>query len=355
MSDKRVSQKGHKRKTRDFLPMRNALAEFENVVSDEMLAGARCGEGPLLSITIPTYRRHDLLLEAVASAIGQDIDAPFEVVVVDNDPESRGHELLLASLPQIATMNFRYLRNRQNLGMYGNINHCIQVARGEWMTVLHDDDLLHADFAREMFAVLEGDPAIDGLVCQKGVLDQRPVAYRQSTSRRLLLNALHFHRFHGRKSRRIDARKLFWGCIVGNNVGFICRTRDARSIGGYYPEEYPGCDYFFYARFAQRFRLEQCGKSLATVRVAVNTLLRPEEQLAGLRLAYNIQSAYAGTVLPSYWSKISPLLMARLAAVSSGFWQSELSKADIEKALGIRLPPDRPIVLHALRAMLGGF
>lgn len=354
MLGKTLSSSG-RNSSRDFLPMRNALAEGEHVVSNEMFAGSRCGEAPLLSITIPTYRRHDLLIEAVASAIGQDFDRPFEVAVVDNDPESNGHELVLAALPQIAKMNFRYLRNRENLGMYGNVNHCIRVARGEWITMVHDDDLLHPDFAREMFAVLEADLGIDGLVCQKRVLDQRAVAFPEPKTRRLMLDALQLYRFRGRRSRRIDAGKLFWGCIVGNNVGFICRTTDARSIGGYYPEEYPSCDYFFYARFAERFRLEQCKKSLVTIRVAVNTLLRPEEQLAGLRLAHELQSAYVGTVLPSYWSKISPLLMARLAAASSSYWSSKLTREQVEGALGTKLPRDRPLVILALRGVLGGF
>lgn len=355
MLGKALSRTARTSASRDFLPMRNALDDFAHAASDEMITGSGGAKAPLLSITIPTYRRHDLLAEAVASAIRQDTDMPFEVVVVDNDPTSTGHELLLAALPEIATANFRYLRNRENLGMYGNINHCIQVAKGEWLTILHDDDLLHANFTREMFKVLEADPAIDGLVCQKRVLDQRAVTYQETRSHRLLLDALHVYRFGRRASRRIDARKLFWGCIVGNNVGFICRAKDARSIGGFYPEEYPGCDYFFYARFAERYRLEQCGKSLVTVRVAVNTLLRPEEQLSGLRLAYELQSAYAGTVLPPFWSKVSPLLMARLAAVSSGFWQSKLTNHDVEAALGVKLPRDRPLLLHSLRAILRGF
>jgi hypothetical protein len=30
-------------------------------------------------------------------------------------------------------------------------------ARGEWLTILHDDDLINANFAREMMRKLDGD------------------------------------------------------------------------------------------------------------------------------------------------------------------------------------------------------
>ena len=58
---------------------------------DSIPCELRCGElsnveNPFFSIVIPTYKRADLLKEAINSAINQlDFDKPYEIIVVDND------------------------------------------------------------------------------------------------------------------------------------------------------------------------------------------------------------------------------------------------------------------------------
>ncbi|WP_374945168.1 glycosyltransferase family 2 protein [Sphingomonas sp.] len=340
----------------DFLPLRNALADWAHVESEEVFAGRDAGIAPVLSITIPTYRRSDVLAEAVASALAQDLGQPFEVVIVDNDPESLGHEALLAAIPALAEGNVRYLRNRENIGMYGNINRCVEVARGAWISILHDDDMIDPDFARRTLAELTSPHArFDGLVSRKRLLDQREVRFTRGRIKGAIYRAREAYQFGGRGSRRIDARQLFWGCVVGNTVGFICRTADIRALGGFYPEEHPSCDYFFYARFAERWRLGESRQVLATIRVAVNSLTQKAQQLACLRQGYELQCAYAGSVLPRFWARLSPLVMARQVAVTSAFWRSGITKAEAEEAIGVAMPRDRPLALYLMRLALRGF
>lgn len=339
----------------ELLPMRNALADWAHVSSEETATGKRAHEQPVLTIAIPTYRRHELLHESVRSALRQDLAEPFEVVVLDNDPGSNGHELLLAAVPEASQGNFRYLRNRQNLGMYGNTNRCVEVARGEWLSILHDDDLLDPSFAREMLGEVRADPRIDGIVCQKRPLDHRDTPFREQHSKSMARRWLQFYRFGGGPTRHIDSRKLFWGCVTGNTVGFICRTQDVRAIGGFYPEEHPSCDYFFYARFAERYRLVESVKVLATIRIAVNTLMGKETQISCLQRGFELQQAYAGSVLPRFWRKLSPLLVAHQTKNTAAVWQSDLSREEVGHRLGIRVPADRPLILFTVRALLRGF
>lgn len=337
-----------------FLHTRDALADDNDVPADEMIAFGKLDTADL-SIMIPTSGRPEFLIEAVQSALAQNFDRPFEIVVVDDNPSSDDHERLLARLPKLASANFRYLRNRRNLGMFQNLNRCINQARGVWLTILHDDDLIDASFAREMFDQLKARPDLDGLVCHKRQVDQRLVAYRQNALKAIVRPMLNLYCYGRGPVRLVTARKLFWGCITGNTVGFICRTEDARELGGFHPEEHPSSDYFFYARFAERFRLGQSRVTLAGIRFADNSLMRREAQLACLRRGYELQLAYAGSVLPHFWRRLTPLLMARQAANTSRLWQSGLTPAELEQAIGLRLPRDRPLLLFAIRAILGGF
>ncbi len=339
---------------RTFLPERNALAACDMDDLEAIIVGAR-EQTPLLSITIPTFKRTEFLIEAVRCALGQDFDRPFEVVVVDDDPASKAYEALAAAIPGLAAANFLYLRARKNGGMFANINRCVMSARGEWLTILHDDDLIDPNFAREMMRKLDGDPRIDGLVCEKRCVDHRAVPIRIGPMRHWASRLLKLYRFGVRTTRRVEGRNLFWGCTTGNTVGFICRASAARAVGGFHAEEHPASDYFFYARFADRFHLAETGQSLATIRIADNSLMKTEAQLACLRLGYELQRAYAGTVLPRFWRRFSPLLMARQVANTSRVWRSDLSPEKVGEMLGIRIPRDRPLLLFTIRGLLRGF
>jgi glycosyltransferase involved in cell wall biosynthesis len=333
------------------LPRRDAIGDCDATASELLFAGAAAQEPPELTIAIPTFRRQDLLVEAVASALAQ--AGSIEIVVVDNDPASAVLGHLLAALPALRSAAFRYFRNAANLGLAGNLNRCIRLARGEWLTLLHDDDLLHPGFAARMMPHLRGG-GIDGLLCRKLIQDDRALVYAEPGAKRLTRRLLHHVRFGFRPMRRIRPRHLFWEA-PGNTVGFICRTRHAREIGGFYPEEDPSSDYFFYARFVEQFALFELAEALASYRIVGNSLLRPEVQLACLRRGYELQRFYAGSAVPRFWRRFTPLILARHVAAIAAISRSGLPRERLEAELGIRIPRDRPLLLYALRAALRGF
>lgn len=332
---------------------RNALNDFAHVPSMERFAG-RSEAAPLLTIAIPTYRRPHYLLEAVRSAVRQRFDRPIEVIVLDNDPASQGWEALVDALPELATTDVRYFVNRENIGLFGNWNRCVELARGEWFTMLHDDDLLAPNFAERMFAMLREKPRIDGLVCLKQSLDERDVPFIDGKLRTLAKRTVDGWRHRG-DTRRIGPRKLFWGNLLGSNVGFVCRKRDIVIVGGFYPEENPSGDYFFYARFAQQFELHQAREALAVFRMAENNSAVIETQIEALCRGYDLQRSYAGNELPGWWRRISPWLLARHVAATTTTWRTEIDMRDLQQRLGLTLPRDRPVALYVLRAVLRGY
>lgn len=340
---------------------RTAILENRDAFADNAGVGmtvlfeSRPREDVVLTIVVPTFRRLDMLVEAVGSAIGQDFTQPFEVVVLDNDPGSNDCEGLLRALPGIGDRSVRYVRNAQNIGIFRNWNRGIELARGQWVTILHDDDLLDPDFATEMFAQMAADPAIDGLICVKREVDRRNRAAAEPRARAIRRRALELLRFGVVGRRRIDARKLFWGNVVGTNVGFVCRKRDLIALGGFAPEHYPVADYYLFARYARRFRLYQTRSVLATMRVEDNLSMKPDVQAACMYMAHDLREHYAGADLPRYWRRLSPLLLARHIAVTSGAWGIALDHDVIERRAGVRIPRDRPLVLYAIRFLLRGF
>ena len=340
------------------LRLRDALADWAHVPADLVFEG-RAGTTPLVTVAVPTFRRPDLLADTVRSVLAQTFDGPVELIVVDNDPASGGATALLAAIPALERTNFRYFVNAENIGMFGNFNRCIELARGEWLTILNDDDLLDPDFLALMMTELRRDARIDGLVCHKRSLDERA---DQPDERRTLLHRaavrlFNMVRFAGRTSRRVDAAKLFWtpGGVVGNTAGFLFRRKAGLAIGGFLPEESMAADYWFYARFRQRYRLYQHRATAAVIRIGRNESLKRETIEAFLVWTHRLHRAMLGRDLPAWWRIFAPLITARQQAYHRDYWRIDMSREEVGHLLGVPVATDRPWLYKAARLIMRGY
>lgn len=337
------------------LTIRNTLNDFDHVPS-EIVAQGSDDRHPLVSIVIPTFRRLGFLVEAVASALAQNFDRPYEIVVIDNDPESKDAERLIERFPELKERNFRYFVNRENIGMFPNWNRCILLARGEWMSMLNDDDLLDADYLATIFSVLDREPSIDGLATQKRLLDQRPGVkpWTPSLPRRIAKRVLLESLFTGQRTRRISARKMFWSPIMGNIVGLTFKTRVGKELGGFYPEDYPS-DTWFYARFAAYYDLRQHRAVAASIRVAENESANLNTIKGFMEDGQQFRHELVKGQAPRWWKHLSPHLSARHRTMLQEFWRVEMATPELEERLRIRLPADRPRLYKAMRIIFRGF
>jgi glycosyltransferase involved in cell wall biosynthesis len=103
-----------------------------------LVYGAANLSRPYVSVAIPAYRRPRLLREAVRSALSQASSPSYEVVVVDDDPEPG----ILDVVRNFPVDRLIVYQNPKNLGLWGNMNRCLELSRGEWVLFLHNDDLL---------------------------------------------------------------------------------------------------------------------------------------------------------------------------------------------------------------------
>ncbi len=90
---------------------------------------------PIVSVIIPTTRRHDLVQRAVRSVIQQTM-IDFEIIVVVDGPNPD----TVAALAQIDDDRLRAVSNERSLGPGGARNRGADLARGQWVAFLDDDD-----------------------------------------------------------------------------------------------------------------------------------------------------------------------------------------------------------------------
>lgn len=94
-----------------------------------------------LTIGIPTYNRAGLLERAIRCAIAQTTPG-VEILVSDNASTDATGEVARSFGDRV-----RYHRNERNLGAWGNFARIAELATGDAVAWLQDDDFLHREFA----------------------------------------------------------------------------------------------------------------------------------------------------------------------------------------------------------------
>jgi abequosyltransferase len=110
---------------------------------------------PLLTIAIPTYNRAACLRELLSLLADQLKDEPrVELIISDNaSPDETPavvQDFVARGLP------VRYIRNSQNIGSDANFVQCFEQARGKYVWIFSDDDLIVPGGIAKILSYCEG-------------------------------------------------------------------------------------------------------------------------------------------------------------------------------------------------------
>ena len=142
-----------------------------------MLSASFLGEnmqdnGILLSICIPTYNRINYLLQCLTSFISQvneDIIDAIEIIVSDN----ASTDGTVAALKTIVTEHsyVHYYQNSKNIGVELNIFNLVKKARGKYVWIFGDDDVILNGALRKLLPYLY-EAKFDYFLTNKTVKDK---------------------------------------------------------------------------------------------------------------------------------------------------------------------------------------
>lgn len=110
---------------------------------------------PRVSVCLPTYNGEAYVAEAVRSVLAQSYPA-FEIVAVDDGSSDRTLEMLQA----FADPRVRIYQNPHRRGIPGNWNAAVALARGAYVCVFHQDDVMRADNLARKVALFDADPSL---------------------------------------------------------------------------------------------------------------------------------------------------------------------------------------------------
>ena len=125
---------------------------------------------PFWSVMIPTYHCADYLRHTLRSVLAQ---APppdqMQIEVVDDASFKDDPEAVVRELGQGRVAFFRQVANA---GPQRTFTTCVERAQGEWVHILHGDDMVRPGFYEAMRRGAERDPAIHAAFCRVITIDE---------------------------------------------------------------------------------------------------------------------------------------------------------------------------------------
>ena len=234
-------------KRSDFFEYQDNFARNNNVGST-LLYGCELNTTPFISITIPTFRRPKLLREAVDSVLQQNNFSDYEIVIIDNDSDKLYADQIISFLTELADIRIRYYINEKNIGVFGNWNRCIELARGTWMTILCDDDILFNNYLSVLTQELEQDPSLNRIECRYLRFSDSKNLH-PTAKKRWIFNFV--RKIIGNECL-VNYKMYVFGCYTVPHSQLYKREL-AYKLGGFNPIYAPISDYVFNAAYLYYF------------------------------------------------------------------------------------------------------
>ena len=246
----------------NFNEIRDNLAKLEDIAFIRIKESKV--NNPFFSIAIPTFKRAEDLRNTINTALNQDTNISYEVIVVDNNPDRNDDTEIL--LNEYNSERLSYCKNEQNVGMVANWNRCLMLARGEWVVYCHDDDLLEPTALTSILKMIQKNPNSKAITSR---LKQVNNPYtKASVASNTIINTANAKALKRRKWRRLIGKivsvfimpglpvagNLFHDNIYGPpTCGLSVKRKTMIEFGGWW-DEYIISDWITMIAFTKKYK-----------------------------------------------------------------------------------------------------
>ena len=137
-------------------------------IGGSMNHGAREFIDGLVSVVMPTYKT-TFLTEAISSVLAQTYKNIELIIVNDKSPED-----VKSVVKSFKDARIRYYENERNIGgmdPVANWNKCLSYIRGEYFSLICDDDVYSPNFVKEMLALTNSYPKCSVFRSRVGIIN----------------------------------------------------------------------------------------------------------------------------------------------------------------------------------------
>lgn len=207
---------------------------------------------PKVSVVLPVFNGKKYLDECIRSVLSQTM-ADFEVLIGDDCSTDGSREVI----ESFADDRIRYFRRDKNLGVAGNVNRLLKIARGEIARFFCQDDVLEKHCLETEIAFFDAHPDIGisfcgavsinegGKVIREWAVGGLPEVVHSS----LCLQLFYYH-----------------GCLPGNGSTVCVRKKCFEEVGFWDESFHVAQDFEMWVRICERKNLGVIPKRLVRIR-----------------------------------------------------------------------------------------
>jgi glycosyltransferase len=198
-----------------------------------------------ISVLIPTFNRSSDLRNCLKSVLDQDWTLNYEIIISENDHSNE--RATKKVLEEFSMLPINIFIQKKNLGMFGNWNFLIEKAKGEYFTLLNDDDVLLPMWTT-VLSKINGRQML-GVLALENTPTNKLQSYENDSK----------HIF-----KDITLNDLYWGLWTNGTLGSVFHTDTCKDMGLFNPNLYPISDWDFYVRY-----IEKCGGKVSDKTLAL--------------------------------------------------------------------------------------
>lgn len=124
-------------------------------------------------MVVVTWNRRDLLRACLQSLTRQNLNQPFEVVVVDNGSQDGSPEMVLGEFGKCANFRLKLIRNAENRGFCAANNQGFASTAAEFIALLNNDAEAEPDWLANLAAAFDRRPDV-GMAASKILVHEDP-------------------------------------------------------------------------------------------------------------------------------------------------------------------------------------
>jgi glycosyltransferase involved in cell wall biosynthesis len=261
---------------------------------------------PRVSICIPTFNRAGFIRRTLESALSQD-DPDLEVVVLDDASTDGTYEIAASYVDP----RLRVERDGRRYGPGGNFNRSLDLARGEYVKILCDDDFLYPGAVSRLADALDRFPEATLATSAWNLLD----APRSRTRRMSLLKNA------PEEGTLVDLRSVvrsswLWRNRIGSPSSVMLRKAALAGLR-FNPEYHQMMDWDLWLQLLNRGPLVYLPQVLSAYQWHAETLSVKHQPLAQTAIDLLKISRGLARSLPTFGGAISMWDVKRLQALCS--------------------------------------
>ncbi len=214
------------------------------------------------SVMIPTFEPSRSLLDAIQSVLKQFDEAAahennlskdsLQITVVD-DTSSTVDVLSLLKKSGLAD-RVEFVKSGKHLGLAGNWNYAISLARADLVHLLHQDDLVERGFYQRMWQAFQEHPELGMAFCRSKIVDDKSHVIKKTSRLRWQRGVLNTWLWRIGERQRVQCPSA------------VVKKATYAAIGGFRPDLIQALDWEMWVRIAGKFPVWYEPRSLAIYR-----------------------------------------------------------------------------------------